>query len=73
MMDLLFLPTCIPDTHEVGAKVAYSRTLTECDVALSNEVRGDANPLHTNDVYAHIIPSRAWSFHRNLSTHIGEL
>lgn len=50
------LPNRIPDKIEVGAKVAYSRTFTEADVALFIGVTWDINPLHTDDEYASATP-----------------
>jgi acyl dehydratase len=61
----------------VGAKIAFSRTLTEADVALFIGTTWDVNPLHTDEVYC-----RSTSFKRrivpglltaSLLTHLGGL
>ena len=39
-----------------GARAAFSRTLTEADMALFIGVTWDVNPLHTDDSYAQKLP-----------------
>lgn len=55
-MDRPLLPKRIPDSMDVGAKVAFTRTFTEADVALFIGVTWDINPLHTDAVYAKASP-----------------
>lgn len=50
------LPKRIPDSNEVGAKSAFTRTITEADVALFIGVTWDINPLHTDETYAEATP-----------------
>lgn len=76
-MDTPLLPKRIPDTAVVGAKVAFTRTLTEADVALFIGVTWDVNPLHTNDEYVsetrfkrRIVPGLLTA---SLLTHLGGL
>jgi 3-hydroxybutyryl-CoA dehydratase len=61
----------------VGEKVAFTRTLTEADVALFIGTTWDVNPLHTDEIYCSATPFR----HRivpglltaSLLTHLGGL
>jgi 3-hydroxybutyryl-CoA dehydratase len=61
----------------VGDKVAFTRTLTEADVALFIGTTWDVNPLHTDEVYCSATPFK----HRivpglltaSLLTHLGGL
>jgi acyl dehydratase len=62
---------------ELGAKAAFSRTLTEADMALFIGVTWDVNPLHTDDTYARagrfkgrIVPGLLTA---SLLTHLGGL
>ena len=62
---------------EVGAKAAFTRTLTEADMALFIGVTWDVNPLHTDDTYARagrfkqrIVPGLLTA---SLLTHLGGL
>jgi acyl dehydratase len=48
----LALPRCILEAPRPGAKVTFSRTFTEADVALLNRGTWDANPYHTDDTFA---------------------
>jgi 3-hydroxybutyryl-CoA dehydratase len=50
------LPKRVPDSMDVGAKVAFTRTFTEADVALFIGVTWDINPLHTDLTYAEATP-----------------
>lgn len=50
------LPNRIPKEPVVGAKIAFTRTLTEADVALFIGVTWDVNPLHTDDSYVEALP-----------------
>jgi len=50
------LPQRIPQAPIVGAKAAFTRTLTEADVALFIGVTWDVNPLHTDDTYVGRLP-----------------
>ncbi len=51
-MDTPLLPRRVPRAPVAGERVAFSRTLTEADVALFVGVTWDVNPLHTDDGYA---------------------
>ena len=71
------LPQRIPQGAFVGARAAFTRTLTEADAALFIGVTWDINPLHTDESYA-----RATRFKRrilpglltaSLLTHLGGL
>jgi acyl dehydratase len=62
---------------ELGAKAAFTRTLTEADMALFIGVTWDVNPLHTDDTYARagrfkerIVPGLLTA---SLLTHLGGL
>jgi 3-hydroxybutyryl-CoA dehydratase len=76
-MSTPILPRRIPEAPIVGAKAAFSRTLTEVDVALFIGVTWDINPLHTDDEYARqtrfkrrIVPGLLTA---SLLTHLGGL
>ena len=43
----------------LGDKVAFTRTLTEADVALFIGTTWDVNPLHTDEIYCSGYPVRA--------------
>ena len=71
------LPRRIPEGLVVGQKAAFTRTLTEADVALFIGVTWDVNPLHTNDSYVadtrfkrRIVPGLLTA---SLLTHLGGL
>lgn len=76
-MDRPVLPKRIIGTPRVGDKAAFTRTLTEADVALFIGTTWDVNPLHTDEVYCNATPFR----HRivpglltaSLLTHLGGL
>jgi 3-hydroxybutyryl-CoA dehydratase len=77
MMQNPVLPQRIPAKPVVGAKAAFSRTLTEADVALFIGVTWDVNPLHTDDNYVsqtrfkrRIVPGLLTA---SLLTHLGGL
>lgn len=61
----------------LGDKVAFTRTLTEADVALFIGTTWDVNPLHTDEIYCNATPFK----HRivpglltaSLLTHLGGL
>jgi 3-hydroxybutyryl-CoA dehydratase len=71
------LPKRFIDTPQVGDKTAFTRTLTEADVALFIGTTWDVNPLHTDEVYCSATPFK----HRivpglltaSLLTHMGGL
>jgi len=50
------LPKRVPDAPVLGAKVAFTRTLTEADVALFIGTTWDVNPLHTDELYCQATP-----------------
>ncbi len=50
------LPRRVPESPKLGAKMAFTRTLTEADVALFIGVTWDVNPLHTSDAYVQEMP-----------------
>ncbi len=50
------LPRRVPEAPVVGAKAAFTRTLTEADAALFIGVTWDINPYHTDDTYAQASP-----------------
>ena len=65
------------DTPVLGDKVAFTRTLTEADVALFIGTTWDVNPLHTDEIYCaatqfkhRIVPGL---FTASLLTHLGGL
>jgi 3-hydroxybutyryl-CoA dehydratase len=71
------LPKRTIGAPKVGAKAAFSRTLTEADVALFIGVTWDVNPLHTDETYAketpfkrRIVPGLLTA---SLLTHLGGL
>ena len=71
------LPKRIPDAAVVGAKAAFTRTITEADVALFVGVTWDVNPVHSNDEYVkatklkrRIVPGLLTA---SLLTHLGGL
>jgi len=71
------LPKRVISSPTVGEKVAFTRTLTEADVALFIGTTWDVNPLHTDEIYCSATPFR----HRivpglltaSLLTHLGGL
>jgi 3-hydroxybutyryl-CoA dehydratase len=71
------LPIRARGTPIIGEKVAFTRTLTEADVALFIGTTWDVNPLHTDEVYCSATPFK----HRivpglltaSLLTHLGGL
>lgn len=71
------LPKRVIGSPMVGEKVAFTRTLTEADVALFIGTTWDVNPLHTDEIYCSATPFR----HRivpglltaSLLTHLGGL
>lgn len=76
-MQTPLLPRRIPDAPVVGARAAFTRTLTEADMALFIGVTWDVNPYHTDDTYAsatrfgrRIVPGLLTL---SLLTHIGGL
>lgn len=52
------LPRRIPLSPAIGEKSAFSRTLTEADVALFIGVTWDVNPYHTDDTFVRATPIR---------------
>jgi len=71
------LPKRIIGTPTLGDKVAFTRTLTEADVALFIGTTWDVNPLHTDEVYSaatqfkhRIVPGLLTA---SLLTHLGGL
>jgi acyl dehydratase len=71
------LPKRIPEEPKIGATSAFSRTLTEADVALFIGVTWDVNPLHTDEEYTkgtsfgkRIVPGLLTA---SLLTHLGGL
>jgi 3-hydroxybutyryl-CoA dehydratase len=56
MMNRPTLPIRAIGTPKLGDKVAFTRTLTEADVALFIGTTWDVNPLHTDDVYCKATP-----------------
>ncbi|MCW5861436.1 MAG: hypothetical protein KIS63_24295 [Caldilineales bacterium] len=50
------LPRRIPEAPVVGAKAAFTRTLTEGDVALFIGATWDVNPYHTDDSFVQATP-----------------
>jgi 3-hydroxybutyryl-CoA dehydratase len=76
-MNLPTLPTRIIGVPTLGAKVAFTRTLTEADVALFIGTTWDVNPLHTDEIYSsatqfkhRIVPGLLTA---SLLTHLGGL
>jgi len=76
-MDTPLLPRRIPEAPIVGAKAAFTRTLTEADVALFIGVTWDINPLHTDHIYVSATPFKRpivpGLFTASLLTHLGGL
>jgi 3-hydroxybutyryl-CoA dehydratase len=76
-MNWPILPKRIIGTPKLGDKVAFTRTLTEADVALFIGTTWDVNPLHTDEMYCSATPFK----HRivpglltaSLLTHLGGL
>jgi len=71
------LPKRIPDANVIGAKVAFTRTLTEADVTLFIGITWDVNPYHTDDTFVsqtkfkrRIVPGLLTA---SLLTHLGGL
>ncbi len=71
------LPKRIIGTPVLGDKVAFTRTLTEADVALFIGTTWDVNPLHTDEIYCaatqfkhRIVPGLLTA---SLLTHLGGL
>lgn len=50
------LPRRIPEAPVVGAKAAFTRTLSEGDVALFIGATWDVNPYHTDDSFVQATP-----------------
>ena len=76
-MNTPVLPRRTPEFPVVGARGAFTRTLTEGDVALFIGATWDVNPYHTDDVYVgqtsfrrRIVPGL---FTASLLTHMGGL
>ena len=76
-MNRPILPKRVIGTPKLGDKAAFTRTLTEADVALFIGTTWDVNPLHTDEVYCSATPFK----HRivpglltaSLLTHLGGL
>ena len=71
------LPKRIPDANVIGARVAFTRTFTEADVALFIGITWDVNPYHTDDTFVsktrfkkRIVPGLLTA---SLLTHLGGL
>ncbi len=71
------LPRRTLGAPSIGAKVAFTRTITEADVALFIGTTWDVNPLHTDEVYCQgtpfkrrIVPGLLTA---SLLTHLGGL
>ncbi|MFQ5399087.1 MAG: MaoC family dehydratase [Anaerolineae bacterium] len=71
------LPGRIPESPTVGARAAFTRTLTEADAALFIGVTWDVNPLHTDDQYVSQLPFKRrivpGLLTASLLTHLGGL
>lgn len=71
------LPRRTLEAPVVGAKAAFTRTLTEADAALFIGVTWDLNPLHTDDAYASAMPFKRrivpGLLTASLLTHLGGL
>ena len=67
----------VQDAPFVGAKAAFTRTLTEADVSLFIGVTWDVNPLHTDDSYVSATPIKKrivpGLLTASLLTHLGGL
>lgn len=76
-MDTPRLPRRIPEAPTLGAKAAFTRTLTEADAALFIGVTWDVNPLHTDDAYVAATPLKRrivpGLLTASLLTHLGGL
>ena len=76
-MDRPALPRRILEAPVVGAKAAFTRTLTEADVALFVGVTWDVNPLHTDHTYVNAMPFKRpivpGLLTASLLTHLGGL
>ncbi len=76
-MDRPALPRRILEAPIVGARAAFTRTLTEADVALFIGVTWDVNPLHTDHVYVSATPFKRpivpGLLTASLLTHLGGL
>ncbi|MEN8173679.1 MAG: MaoC family dehydratase [Chloroflexota bacterium] len=46
----------VPESLKIGARVSFSRTLTDGDVALFIGATWDVNPYHTDDVFVSMTP-----------------
>ncbi len=55
-MESPILPRRLMAEPQVGARIAFRRTLSEADVALFIGVTWDVNPLHTDDAYVAALP-----------------
>ena len=76
-MSTPILPHRTLRTTQIGAKAAFTRTLTEADAALFIGVTWDVNPYHTDDTYVaqtqfgrRIVPGLLTA---SLLTHLGGL
>lgn len=76
-MNRPILPKRTIGTPKLGDKVAFTRTLTEADVALFIGTTWDVNPLHSDDIYClatpfkrRIVPGLLTA---SLLTHLGGL
>jgi acyl dehydratase len=71
------LPKRIIGTPRLGDKVAFTRTLTEADVALFIGTTWDVNPLHSDDIYCSATPFKRrivpGLLTASLLTHLGGL
>ncbi len=76
-MDRPTLPKRTIDAPILGAKVAFTRTLTDADVALFIGTTWDVNPLHTDEPYCHQTPFKRCIvpglLTASLLTHLGGL
>lgn len=76
-METPLLPRRMAQSLAAGTKVAFSRTLTEADVALFIGVTWDVNPLHTDDTYVAGLPFKRrivpGLLTASLLTHLGGL
>ncbi len=71
------LPKRVAEKPIPGEKVAFTRTLTEADVALFIGTTWDVNPLHTDEVYCQATPFKRrivpGLLTASLLTHLGGL
>lgn len=76
-MDRPTLPKRTIERLAVGEKVAFTRTLTEADVALFIGTTWDVNPLHTDELYCQKTPFKQrivpGLLTASLLTHLGGL